>query len=332
MTTDAVGGVWRYSVDLTNELIARGVDVLLACLGPLPSAKQKTDIGSLPPARLVALDCALEWMEQPWADVDRSAEWLQQLAREFQPDVLHLNGYSYAGADYGAPVLVVAHSCVRSWWRAVHQCQPPADEWAEYERRVSAGLRAADAIVAPSRFMADAIADEYGIEHDRIQVVYNFLRGERLATSEKQPLLLAAGRMWDKAKNLGLLETIRGRLDWGLLIADGQLSRKELDRELARASIFLHPALYEPFGLAVLEAAQAGCALVLADIPSLRELWHGAAAFCDPRDPEAWVAMLAMLLHDERQRSCLQQAAITRAKRFSPETTVNEYLRVYKEL
>ena len=38
-------------------------------------------------------------------------------------------------------------------------------------------------------------------------------------------------------------------------------------------------ALYEPFGLAVLEAAQAGCALVLSDIPTFRELWDGAALF-----------------------------------------------------
>ena len=33
------------------------------------------------------------------------------------------------------------------------------------------------------------------------------------------------------------------------------------------------PARYEPFGLSILEAALSGCALVLGDLPSLRELW-----------------------------------------------------------
>ena len=43
--------------------------------------------------------------------------------------------------------------------------------------------------------------------------------------------------------------------------------------------IFVSVSRYEPFGLAVLEAAHAGCALVLSDIPTFRELWQGAASF-----------------------------------------------------
>ncbi len=50
-----------------------------------------------------------------------------------------------------------------------------------------------------------------------------------------------------------------------------------------RARIHLCVAgLYEPFGLSVLEAALSGCALVLGDIPSLRENWDGAADFAEP--------------------------------------------------
>ena len=51
---------------------------------------------------------------------------------------------------------------------------------------------------------------------------------------------------------------------------------------MARTAVFVSPALYEPFGLAVLEAAQAGCALVLSDIPTFRELWDGVALFVAP--------------------------------------------------
>jgi glycosyltransferase involved in cell wall biosynthesis len=53
----------------------------------------------------------------------------------------------------------------------------------------------------------------------------------------------------------------------------------------AGASVFASMALYEPFGLAVLEAAQAGTRLVLRDTPGFRELWDGAATFvADPED------------------------------------------------
>ena len=53
------------------------------------------------------------------------------------------------------------------------------------------------------------------------------------------------------------------------------------------AAIYALPARYEPFRLEVLEAAAPGCALVLGDIASLRELWDGAALFVAPDDDRA---------------------------------------------
>ena len=53
---------------------------------------------------------------------------------------------------------------------------------------------------------------------------------------------------------------------------------------MARAAIFVSSSVYEPFGLAVLEAAGSGAALVLSDIPTFRELWDEAALFAPPGD------------------------------------------------
>ena len=63
-------------------------------------------------------------------------------------------------------------------------------------------------------------------------------------------------------------------------------------RWLAARPVFVSAALYEPFGLAVLEAAQAGCALVLSDIPTFRELWDGAALFVAADDAAGFAAAL----------------------------------------
>ncbi len=43
ITTDAVGGVWSYSVDLAATLSARRVEVVLAVVGPPPSAGQRAE-------------------------------------------------------------------------------------------------------------------------------------------------------------------------------------------------------------------------------------------------------------------------------------------------
>jgi glycosyltransferase involved in cell wall biosynthesis len=71
---------------------------------------------------------------------------------------------------------------------------------------------------------------------------------------------------------------------------------------LARASIYVHPARYEPFGLAILDAALAGCALVLGDIPSLRELWHDAAIFVPTEDAARLSRELTALIENGDRR------------------------------
>ena len=68
---------------------------------------------------------ALEWMKDPWADVDRAGAWLLALESQLHPDVVHLNGFCHAALPWRAPVVTVAHSCVCSWWRSVHGVQAP---------------------------------------------------------------------------------------------------------------------------------------------------------------------------------------------------------------
>jgi glycosyltransferase involved in cell wall biosynthesis len=101
---------------------------------------------------------------------------------------------------------------------------------------------------------------------------------------------------------------------------------------MSRAAIFVLPARYEPFGLAVLEAALAGCALVLGDIPSLREIWQDAALFAPTCEPDAIAAALAMLITDAPLRQHMGQRARSRALEFSPRRTARAYLALYHEM
>src|SRR3546814_9443647 len=91
----------------------------------------------------------------------------------------------------------------------------------------------------------------------------------------------------------------------------------DMQRWLARAPIYVAPALYEPFGLGVVEAAQAGCALILSDIPSFRELWEGAAIFVDPHNPHAITAAIEILIDHEPLTRERGAAAARRAARYT---------------
>ena len=95
---------------------------------------------------------------------------------------------------------------------------------------------------------------------------------------------------------------------------------------MGRAAVFAAPARYEPFGLGILEAGLAACALVLGDIPSLREVWGDAATYAG--DDDALVAGIRDALDDPSRG----QAARERALTYSPARTACGYLEQYAAL
>src|SRR3954451_12539807 len=303
MTTDTVGGVWTYALELCRALRRHRVEVALATMGAPLDASQAAEAAALPDLQIYESAYRLEWMREPWDDVDESGAGLLELERQVAPDVVHLNGYSHASLPFAAPVLVVGHSCVLSWWRAVRR-EPAPLEWETYYHRVARGLRAADLVVTPTFAMLRWLESLYGpLQHAR--VIPNGRRAELFPPLPKEPCVLGAGRLWDEAKNVRALARVAPRLSWPVLVAGdsehpeggdnplenlrhlGRLAPPALASRLGRAAIYALPARYEPFGLSILEAALGGCALVLGDVESLRELWDGCAFFVPPEDDAA---------------------------------------------
>lgn len=323
MTADTVGGVWTYSVELAAALAPHGIDVAIASMGGAASEHQRAQVEALPNTRLFESEFKLEWMEDPWDDVDRARAWLLDLESQLHPDLIHLNNYAHGDLAWNAPVLTVGHSCVLSWWEAVH-AEPAPSQWSEYAKRVTRGLHASTTVAAPSNAMLSALQRHYGPLKNAV-VIPNARTTSRFAPGEKEPFILTAGRLWDKAKNVEGLKRISGELAWPVRTASN-LTESELAELMSRASIYAMPALYEPFGLSILEAALSGCALVLGGIPSLRENWTGAALFVDPRDSQDLKDSLTSLMDDFDLRDRFARAARRRAFTFTPERMATRYL------
>ncbi len=356
MTADAVGGVWAYALELARALAEHGTEVHVATMGPRPGAAQRAEAA----AAGVALhegDWALEWMDDPWDDVARAGDWLLGLERALAPDVVHLNGYAHGALPWRAPAVVVAHSCVCSWWLAVKgEEAPPA--WDRYRAAAAAGLAGAGAVVAPTRAMGDALARHYGARAAALggmppaRAVPNARRAAAYPPGAKEPLVLTAGRLWDEAKNVRAVAEAAAGLPWAAYVAGddappagagggwradggtqvrwlGVLPPAELAAWMARAAVYALPARYEPFGLSALEAGLAGCALVLGDVPSLREVWGDAALFVAPDAPAQLACALRTLDADPEYRAELGARARARALTYTPERMAAGYLGAY---
>lgn len=343
MTTDTVGGVWTYSCALASALAAAGVDVHLVTMGPRARTDQRAMLRD-PRVRVVETDLALEWQDPAGQELANAQAVLTRLEARIRPDIVHLNSYREATFGWDAPTIVVAHSCVNSWARA---CRDTAwlnePRWQRYTERVSAALNTAQAWVCPSRAFHDVIIDIYRPASAGV-VIWNGI-APQTSRSRKQHFIFAAGRLWDRAKNIDVLAKAAPELHWPVLVAGpgeenawsgltwlGALSHSAVWARLQHASIFASPALYEPFGLTVLEAAAAGCALVLSDIPSFRELWSDAAVFVDPADSESLHRALADLSADDHKRAGLQRAAYEHSLTYSLTRMTDAYLRLYEGL
>jgi len=347
MTADTVGGVWTYALELARGLSAYEVEVALATMGAPLTPAQAAEARCVPRLEVYESQFKLEWMPDPWGEVADAGAWLLGLERRLDPDLVHLNGYAHANLPWRVPTLVVGHSCVLSWCEAV-KGKPAPREWNQYRKMVTQGLAAASLVVAPSGAMLRALHEHYG--PFRAGPVIPNGRALAFEARPKEPFLLSAGRVWDEGKNIAALDRVAPDLPWTVYVAGetrppggdaislphlyllGRLSQEELALWYARASIYALPARYEPFGFTALEAALAGCALVLGDLPSLREVWGPAATYVPPTDTAALGEALRELIADEPWRARMVQAARARAQEFTPERMVSGYLEVYRTL
>jgi glycogen synthase len=347
MTADTVGGVWTYCMDLCKALKGHA-EIHLVTMGGSLKSWQQQEAKELDHVVVYETSFILEWMQHPWRDIEECSEWLLRLEDKIQPDIVHLNCYAYGSLPFKSPKIVVAHSDVYSWFLSVKKDDPPA-QWHPYFRCVKKGLKRADLVLAPSEAMLNFVRNIYSIETG--QVVYNGRNRQLFYAIEKDGSILSMGRIWDEAKNLKLLLdaaplieapiTIAGEnqfagnsfhLTHGNVSYTGKLSTRQVAGQLAKASVYVLPATYEPFGLSVLEAAFSGCALVLGDIESLHEIWQDKAFYVDPGDKYALADAVNYLVKNEDVRKHYAEQAYTHAQQYSAEIMGRKYLEIYRQL
>ncbi len=350
MTADTVGGVFTYAVELARALGGQGVEVALCTMGGPLEPAQRDALAALPLVRVYESPFKLVWMSDPWADLEAAGAWLLDVAARERPDVVHLNDYGHGTLPWGAPVLLAAHSDVCSWFTHVRGERAPS-AWDRYRGAVRAALDAAHAVVVPTRAVLDDLRQHYGtVAHTH--VIPNGRDADRFTSAvTKEPAVLAAGRVWADAKGIAALVHVAPRLAWPVRIAGpaarpdsdagaaavfenvvllGPLAPDALADEMARAAVYALPVRYEPFGLSALEAGLAGCALVLGDVPSLREVWGDAALYVS--DAPGLETALRRLIEDAPLRVSLAARARRRARRYTPARMVAHYLRLYRTL
>ena len=177
----------------------------------------------------------------------------------------------------GIPLILSVHSTEydRSGWIC------PNDWFINIERE---GMEKADRIIAVSHFTKSVIVDKYGINPDKISVVYNAVYP--IGEGEKQEIVLFLGRLTIQkgaefflraAKKVleyepdsrfvvagtgdMLPRLINQAVDMGIsskVIFTGLLTEEEVRHIYRISNVYVMPSVSEPFGITALEAVSAG--------------------------------------------------------------------------
>lgn len=236
---------------------------------------------------------------------------------------------------------------------------------------VPLSIKRADMIIAVSKNTKEDIVKEYGINPDKIKVIYNGVNDKYkpiknkkttnklkekyklpknyilyLGTLEPRKNIKRLIKAFDKLNHNDLKLVIAGGKGWlyddifklvktlnleNKIIFTGYIDEEDIVPLYSSATIFIYPSLYEGFGLPPLEAMACGTPVITSNISSLPEVVGDAAITVDPYDINDIASSIRQILNNKILQEDLRKKGLQQAQKFSWEKTAEETLKLYKE-
>ena len=364
----SVGGVEELTRRLAAALVDAGHDVQVWA--------SRSEGDDLPDREVLdGLEVLRFTFPLPRADVGAVARWpwpaarvlsrMRQAAREFAPDVLHVQCFSSNGVYASAlSKLLRIPLVVTLQGETVMDDRDIFTHSRVLQTGLRWALRQATAVTACSQFTLDDAVRRFGADPAKSQVIFN---GVGLAEgTETEPLdlpfdlfALAMGRVVRK-KGFDLLLDACARLDdlpptTGIVIGGdgpeleqlkaqaarlglaervvfpGRLQRAQVAWAMRHARCFVMPSRLEPFGIVVLEAWRAGTAVIASSVGGAPEFVADGVTglVVDPHDSQALAHGLGRLLRDAELATSLGSAGRARVPAFDWAAVAPSYIAIY---
>lgn len=344
------GGAQRLALELHRAYRARGHDAHLLSLMTSPTSETGTySLGFDSPYRAAVLPRLMRFLRQKrWRDVEvihvhlfPAQLWVALALAKIRPR---------------APIITTEHNTFNR--RRATLAGRLLDRFT---------LRAYRKIICVSHATQSALENWQPQTRDKLITVQNGIDLTRFEppiqkNHAKTPIILAVGRISAQKNYATALQAIAllKNEDFRFQIAgqdemNGEMQHlaRELGLEarveflgyqgdipalLSQADIFLLTSHWEGLSLAIVEAMAVGLPVVVPDVPGMDEVVgagenpQNAGFLVDPTSPAAVAAILARLLRDAQLRQNLGDRARARAAHFDINATIDEHLRIYRQL
>jgi glycosyltransferase involved in cell wall biosynthesis len=340
--TDRGNGIVNTAVDLAIEQVRQGHAVAVASAGG----------GYAPLLREHGvLHFTLDQSRRPLQLVG-SVLLLRRRIASFDPDVIHAH---------------MRTGLVLAWFWSVAYRVPTVAHLHNVHDRESRIMGIATRVIAVSNSVAKTVT-RWGISKDKVRVVLNRTLGsprqqplaDVVPAKLARPAIVTVGGMYHRkgiAELISAFEIAAAQFPEAHLYLVGDGPDRALFENQARASrslerihfegfqgapqqymlsadIFVLPSRRESFGLVLIEARAAGCAIVASDIDGISEALDGGAAgkLIPPGNVQALADALCGWLANEPERRVWQQRSQMGIEAFRIEAMAAEVQEIYREV
>jgi len=314
------GGLGRHVRKLAEGLVREGVEVHVLTRGAREHPRDENRAGvrvhrvAEPPLETDDLNRFVAWVDDMNADMRVAGT---ALCERFGFDLVH--GHDWLVAKASAALARDASPSALPYLTTVHATEFGRHAgWVgkhpqSYIHRIETRMaKRADGVITCSHYMREHVADVFGIDEARVDVIPNGIDPEdlvavddlallraRFAAPEERLVLLIGRLVYEKGFQVALdaLPGVIDRVgDVRFLVAGSGTHEAQLRAQAQRLGLMAHgtflgwigddvlhslyriadlcvvPSLYEPFGIVALEAMASGVPCIVADTGGLREV------------------------------------------------------------
>jgi glycogen(starch) synthase len=340
MTSDVTTSEWNYSVEISRALSRHNMRVSLATTGGPLTKEQRREAARVPGLAIYdgGLNPGRPFTSQK--DIADARSFLLTLEDRLSPDIVQLNGFGFGAAAFKSPVLLSLHSGVSSLLGDL-------EERTRSRSEIKSILDSAELVVVPTFANLVLLKEIYNFTTST-KVIPHFRRTSDYCAIAKQKFIYSSGSHSRVSDVVDAMETAASEMNWPVVLdpgpipsnkatqlsfagrAQGRLAAANVAQQLSKAAIYCLPTANDLSDVPVLEGALSRCALVVCDLPNLRENWNNCALFVPADDHNALKQSLHLLMVDGGLREDLSLRAYDRAKEFSPERCIDDYLDAYQ--
>jgi glycosyltransferase involved in cell wall biosynthesis len=212
----------------------------------------------------------------------------------------------------------------------------PIKDVEHWARRQAAACKAASVACVSTSWAKKSAVDDLGIAESKVHVVGMGHRPRYVSSEARDwttPRFLFIGVEWGRKNGAAVIEAFarvrelipNAKLDivgehppldfpgvtgHGFLPRENKSAQELLDRLFVNATAFVLPSLFEPAGIAYLEAASAGLPVIVTTNGGAAELLQDAAISVDPYDQKALIQAMLRVCNMDVARSMGERALV----------------------